>query len=224
MNEITIEVHRRTASGKNANRRLRSEGLVPAVVYGAGKETVPIQIDRKRLIELLRQGGGENSVFLLQLAGAGQQRHAMIRELQVHPISRQIVHIDFQRVLMTEKVKVEVEIRLVGTAVGVKTGGGMLDFITREVEVECLPGKIPQHIDLDITAINVGQHVEAGQVVLPEGVALVTDPERVIVSVSHARVAEAAAGTPAAGEGGLLEAERAEPEVIRRGKLEEEEG
>lgn len=221
MNELSIEVHRRTESGKNVNRRLRASGLVPAVVYGAGKETVPIQIDRKKVIELLRSGAGENTIFLLQLAGVAQQRHAMIRELQVHPISRQILHIDFQRVLMTEKVRVEVPIVLMGTAVGVKTDGGMLDFVSREVEVECLPGKIPPHLDLDVTALHVGQHVEAGKLDLPEGVVLITDADRVIVSVSHARVAEATAGA-AIPEAGLLEVERVEPEVIRRGKVEEE--
>ena len=136
----------------------------------------------------------------------------MIRDMQIHPISRQVMHIDFQRVLMTEKVRVTVPVELVGTAYGVKTEGGFLDFVTREVHVECLPTDIPKHIDLDVTGLHVGQHVEAGTLPLPEGVTLLDEPERVIVSLGHARTEEAT------GEGG----ERAEPEVIKKGKTDED--
>lgn len=220
MSELTIEVHRREATGKNVNRRLRAEGLVPAVVYGAGKETVPIQLDRKTLIELMRATEGHNPVFLLKLAGTKQSRHAMIREMQVNPVSRRVEHVDFLRVLMTENVKASVHIELVGVPKGVKDDGGILDFITREVEVECLPDKIPAILELDVTELRVGDHLEVSDLVLPEGVALHDDLEKVIASVTHARVEEVVDGE----EDDLLESESAEPEVIGRGKSEEDEG
>jgi large subunit ribosomal protein L25 len=219
MSERTIEVTKRQAVGANANRRLRAAGKIPAVVYGGGKDTLPVQVDRKILVDLLKSGGSENAIFLLKLADSGgQERHAMIRDLQVDPISRQVIHIDFQRILMTEKVRVEVPIELVGTAYGVKTEGGLLDFVHRTVQVECLPGDIPRSIELDITPLHVGQHVEARELKLPAGVTLAEEPDRVIVSLAHAKVEAAAAP----GGEGLIEAAKAEPEVVKRGKADEE--
>jgi len=219
MSERSIEVKRRATVGANANRRLRAAGQIPAVVYGGGKDTVPVQIDRKTLVDLLKSGGSENAIFLLKLADSGgQERHAMIRDLQLDPLSRQVVHVDFQRILMTERIRVQVPIELVGTAHGVKVEGGFLDFVHREVLVECLPGDIPRHVELDTTPLHVGQHVEAHELQLPAGVALAEEPDRVIVSLVHAKT-EAA---PAPGEGGLIEAAKAEPEVVKRGKGEEE--
>ena len=220
MSEWTIDVERREERGTNSNRRLRARGLIPAVVYGSGKETVPIHVDRKTLLDLMKASGSDNPIFLLKLAGSGKERHARIRDLQVHPISRQIVHIDFQRVIMTEKLRVQVPIELTGTAHGVKTEGGMLDFVLREVHVECLPADIPKQIELDVTPLHVGQHVEAGQLQLPDGVTLVEDPQRVIVSLAHAKIEAAPAegeATAAAITPGALE-----PEVIERGKSEED--
>src|SRR6476659_210265 len=194
----TIEVTRRQTVGANANRRLRAAGKTPAVVDGGGKDTVPVQIDRKTLVDLLKSGGSENAIFLLKLADSGgQERHAMIRDLQSDPLSRQGVHVDFQRILMTERIRVQVPVELAGTAYGVKVEGGFLDFVHREVLVECLPGDIPRHVELDVTPLHVGQHVEARELQLPAGVLLAEEPDRVIVSLVHAKT-EAA---PAAGEG-----------------------
>lgn len=209
MSEMTIEVEQRPVEGTNANRRLRRSGHIPAVVYGAGKETVPIQVDRKSFLDLLKKSGSEHPLFLLKLAGTSQERHAMVRQLQIDPESRQVIHIDFQRVLMTEKIRVQVPIELKGTAYGVKVEGGVLDFMTREIEVECLPGDIPKGLELDVTELHVGQHVEVKDLQLPEGVTLVGDADRVIASLTHARAEEAG---PEA---------QAEPEVIKRGKGEE---
>jgi len=219
MSERTIEVTRRQTVGANANRRLRAAGKVPAVVYGGGKDTVPVQIDRKTLVDLLKSGGSENAIFLLKLVDSGgQERHAIVRDLQVDPVSRQVVHIDFQRIEMTEKVKVEVPVELVGTAYGVKTEGGLLDFVHRMVQIESLPGDIPRSIELDVTPLKVGQHVEARELTLPAGVSLASEPDRVIVSLVHAKTEAAAA----AGGEGLIEAAKAEPEVVKRGKADEE--
>ena len=220
MTEMTIEVHPRDERGKNSNRRLRQGGVVPAVVYGGGRDPVPIQVHKKTLLELMRSTEGHNPVFLLQLADTGKSRHAMIRELQIDPVSRQVLHVDFQRVLMTETVRVAIHVDLVGVPFGVKTENGILDFVTRELHVACTPDKIPAKVEVDVSGLHVGQHVEAKDIELPEGVELLDEPGRVIAAVSHSRAAEA----PVATEGGLLEAEEEQPEVVRRGKVVEDEG
>lgn len=219
MAELNLEVQPRQETGKNANNRLRAQGLVPGVVYGAGRDPLPIQVDKRALLELMRSTG-HNPVFQLQLAGTDKSRHAMIREMQVHPVTRHLLHVDFQRVLMTEKVKVSVHIELQGVPVGVKVDGGLLDFVTREVHVQCTPDKIPAKLTLDVSGLHINQHAEAKDLQLPEGVELLDEPGRVIASVAHHKVE--AAPTPAAGEEPLLETEAAQPEVIKRGKTEEE--
>ncbi|HYG65809.1 MAG TPA: 50S ribosomal protein L25 [Thermoanaerobaculia bacterium] len=211
MSEMTIEVERREGAGKNDSRRSRGTGKIPAVVYGGGKESVSILVNRKKMLELLKGKAGENPIFLLKMAESGQERHAMVRDIQVDPVSRQVIHMDFQRVLMTEKVRVQVPIELTGTAYGVKTQGGMLDFVTREVHIEALPADIPHRIELDVTELRTGQHVEASALQLPKGVTLLDEPERVIVSLTHGRTEDEA------GEG----SDRAEPEVIKKGKTDE---
>jgi large subunit ribosomal protein L25 len=215
MSELTIEVQKREHTGKGHNRRARSGGLIPAVVYGGGKDNVAIQVDRKSMLELMKKAGSENPIFLLKLGD--NQRHAMIREVQVDPVSRQVLHIDFQRVMMDQKVRVQVPVELVGTAWGVKNEGAVLDFVTREVEVECLPGDIPKHVEIDVTGLHVGQHAEARDLKLPVGVTLHDDPEKVIVSLAHARLE----AHPAAEEAAAA-ADREEPEVIKKGKTDEE--
>ncbi len=228
MSEMTIKVEKREQTGKNANRQLRALGALPAVVYGDKKEPVPITIDRKKVIELLKKGGGENAVFKLELAGTKASRHAMIRDLQVDPISRRIIHIDFQRIDLKQKVKVEVPIQLVGEPTGVKNEGGVLDFVTREIEVECLPNDIPPALEIDVSALAIGDHIEAKDIPLPESVELMEEPERVIVAVSHSRVAaeiEELEAEGAAADELLIEAQADEPEVIGKGKeAEDEEG
>jgi large subunit ribosomal protein L25 len=206
---MQIEVNPREETGKNANRRARAAGKIPAVVYGGGKESVSIVIDRKTLVDTMKGHSGENPIFLLKLGD--KERHAMIRHMEVDPVSRQVIHIDFQRVVMDQKIRVTVPVEIVGTAYGVKTEGGMLDFVSREVHVECLPGDIPKHLDCDVTDVHVGQHDVAKDLKLPQGVTRLDEPDRVIVSISHARLetAEAAA------------ADRTEPEVIKKTKAEE---
>lgn len=223
MSQLEIEVAQRDTRGKNANRRLRATGQVPAVVYGDGKDPVTIQLEDRALGELLRTAGGENAVFLLQLAGTGQSRHTMIRELQQDSVTGEILHVDFQRVSLDRKVRVSVPIELRGEATGVKNEAGILDFVTREVEVECLPGDIPVSIEVDVSELHIGQHVEASRLVLPDKVELHVDPERVIASVGARRgpTEEELAAEEAEEE--LLEKVAAEPEVIKRGKTEEEE-
>jgi large subunit ribosomal protein L25 len=210
MSEMTIQVDKRERTGKGGSRESRRKGMIPGVVYGGGKDSVPIQLDRKTFVEMMKKSDSENPIFLLKLADSGQERHAILRDLQRDPVSRMVIHLDFQRIEMNQKVHVTVQVELVGTAVGVKAEGGLVEFTTRELKIECLPGDIPNRIEVDVTNLHVGQHIEAGAVQLPQGVTLNDDPEKVIVILGHARTEESAA-----------EGERAEPEVIKRGKPEE---
>jgi large subunit ribosomal protein L25 len=218
MSEATIEVERRQDLGKGPVRRLRNRDLIPAVLYGAGREPVPIQVPRRKLLELFKHGGHENRIFQLRLAGTEQSRHAMVRDLQTDPVTSEISHLDFQRIAMDKKLKVHVHVELDGLPTGVKNEAGVLDFVTRELEVECLPGAIPSVIRVDVAGLHVGQHVEASELTLPEGVELVDAAETVIASVKLSRVEVVA-------EEGVAEAVEgeAEPEVIGRGKKEDEE-
>lgn len=222
MTEQTIEVSRRQATGKNANRRLRAEGTIPAVVYGGERESVSIQLDRRTLIDLVKATEGQNPIFQLKLGDGGQSRHAMIREVQVDPVTREVLHVDFQRINMEETIRVLVDIELVGVPIGVREEDAVLDFVTREVEVECLPGNIPARFELDVTELHPGQHLEIADLPIPEGVELLDEPDRVVAAVKYVQLEL----EPEEEEAELLlEAEMEEPEVIGRGKaVEEEEG
>jgi large subunit ribosomal protein L25 len=219
MADVTLEVQPRSEAGKNANRKLRAQGLIPGVVYGGGRDPLPVQVDRRTLLNLMRQTKDGNQIFLLQLAGTDKSRHAMIREMQIDPVSRHLLHVDFQRVLMTEKIRVAVHVELVGIPVGVKVDGGLLDFVTRELHVQCTPDKIPAKVTADVSGLHIGQHLEAKDIQLPEGVELTDEPGRVVASVAHHRTTE----TAAAPEESLIESEAVQPEVIKRGKEKGEE-
>src|ERR1700704_3914599 len=139
MAEVTLEVVRREQAGKSVARKLRAEGKGPAVVYGGHRQPGAITVDRKSITDLIQKSDhGVRSIFLLKMAGSDQQRHAMIKDVQIHPISRKMVHVDFVRVLMDEVVRVSIPVHVVGSAPGVKEGG-MLDTQVRELHVETLP-------------------------------------------------------------------------------------
>jgi large subunit ribosomal protein L25 len=217
MEELVIEVERRTGAGKSASRKLRHQGLIPAVVYGGGKESVPVIVDRHVITELLRQKTGRNTLFLLRMKGTKQERHAMLRDAQIDPRTRQFVHLDFIRVMKGQKVKVDVPVVLDGESVGVKAGG-FLDWLSRSLHIECAADSIPVEFRVDISKLEVGQHVSVADQAVPDGVTMLDDPRRVIVTIeTHGPQVEEvpAAAAPA-------EAEAAEPEVIRRGKVVEE--
>lgn len=218
MKTIELTVEKRSTIGKNEARRERAKGKIPAILYGSKKPTVPISVDRKALTDAFRGGGQENAIFLLKLAGTDQARHVMIKQLQQDPVSRKPLHIDFVRIEMTSKIRVKVSIEIVGVAVGVKTEGGILDTVTREVEVECLPGNIPKHMPVDVSALSIGDALRVSQLVAPEGVTVVEDPEKVVVHVTHPTAekepeAAAAEAVP----------EITEPEVLKKGKAATEE-
>jgi large subunit ribosomal protein L25 len=215
MAEVTLEVTRRESTGKEQAKKLRREGKIPAVVYGGHRDPVAITVDRKAVTDLIQKSDhGVRSVFLLKMSGSDQQRHAMIKDVTIDPISRRMKHIDFIRVIMDENVKVTIPVNLSGTAIGVKEGG-MIDWQLRELHVECLPNAIPDSIDVDLTPLGGHDYYRVKDLTLPDGVRVLDDPERVVVGVTHARaeVSEAAA------EGAE---ETIEPEVIKKGKPEEE--
>lgn len=214
MSNLTLEVESRDAGGKNVNRRLRGAGKLPAVVYGGDLPPKTIQVDRRSMRDLLRDTADDNPIFLLKLGDSS--RHTMIKELQADPITGEMIHADFLRVKMDEDVTVTVAIELHGTPIGVKDEDGMLDFITRQVDVTCLPGNIPGHIDVDVAGMHLGDTILAGDLVLPEGVKLEFDEERVICSV-HAKAQLALDDEE--GEEDLDDA--VEPEVIGKGKEED---
>jgi large subunit ribosomal protein L25 len=209
-----------SSRGKNEARRLRVSGRVPAVVYGAKKNTVAVSLDPKVISRILASATGHNTIFDLQV-GTVEKTKAMIVDWQFEPVRGSILHIDLKRIAMDEKMRVMVPIHLVGEAIGVKTQGGIMDQIIREVEIECLPGDIPSHIDADVSALEFGvvlrvkdlPHAGKLKFITPEdqGVAHVTAVKEEVVATPEA-TAEAAAAGPA------------EPEVIKKGKQETEEG
>jgi len=216
MAEVTLEVTRRERSGKEYAKKVRQENKIPAVVYGGHKEPVAITVERKAIVDLIQKSEhGMRSIFLLKMAGTDQQRHAMIKDTQMDPISRRMTHVDFVRVAMDEVVRLTIPVHLTGNSIGVKEGG-ILDWQMRELHVECLPNAIPDTIEVDISNLGAHQQVRISDLKLPEGVKVEEDPHRVIVGVTTARaevVAEVA--TP--------EAAAAEPEVAKQGKTETEE-
>ena len=219
MSGVTIQVQQREGTGKGPSRRLRRQGWIPAVVYGRGKDPVAIKIERTTFLDLLRLTGSENAVFLLELAGTGRKRHTMIRRIDADPITRRVEHVDFLRVVMDQVVRVTVPIELQGEPNGVKNQGGVLDFVTREVGVECLPAAIPKVFVLNVESLEIGDHRELGDLELPDGVGLTDEPDKVVMAVAAPRVEEEEEEELET----LLEAEADEPELIGKGRDEDEE-
>lgn len=218
MKTIELNVEKRQTTGKNEARRHRAGGRIPAVVYGLGKPNVPISVERKALTDAFRGGAGENAIFLLKLGSSDQSRHAMIREFQRDPLSRKPLHIDFVRVQMDTQIRVRVSIEVTGIAKGVKTEGGILDFVTREVEIECLPSNIPAHLPIDVSELGIGDALRISEIPPIGGVTIVDDPEKVLVHVTHPtaeKEPEVAAAEPVP--------EITEPEVLKKGKVATEE-
>ena len=214
MKTFELSVEKRSTKGKNEARRSRAGGKIPAVVYGAGKPTVAVSVDRVALSDVFREGASENTIFLLKLEGTDQSRHAMIKELQRDPATRKAQHVDFVRVLMDTKIKVKVTLEAVGIAVGVKTEGGILEIIQREVEIECLPGAIPEKIPVDVSELKIGDLIRLSDVPAVDGVTFMDPPDRVLLHVTHptAEKAPEVAAAEAA-------AEPTEPEVLKKGKV-----
>ena len=219
--EIVITVEKRPEQGRGSARRMRRVGQIPAVLYGGDRPPVSISVDEHSLRELLKQEAGENTIFLLKLEGTKEDRRAMIREIQKDPISGHFLHIDFIRITAGQKVHVRIPVELTGDCLGVRQGG-RVDFVSRELAVEILPGEMFDKFSVDLSTLDVGHHVSVAdlQSVLPPSARFLEDPHRMVVVIEAPR-AEAETAV-AAGEAVITEA--AEPEVIRKGKVEAEEG
>jgi large subunit ribosomal protein L25 len=215
MPEIVVEARPRADFGKNVNRRLRAQGLIPGVVYGAKKEPVPVVVSPREIGTILRSASGENTLFDLELDGG--RRKVILKEFQVEPIKGRLLHADFYEVALDQALEVTVHVELTGVPVGVKVEGGILDFVTRELQVECLPTDIPERILVDVSELGMGKHVRVSEIKAPERVTILTDPDVVIAHVVAPRAEEVAPAAEAAAvpaEG----AAAAEPEVIKKGK------
>lgn len=209
----TIVVAKRERVGKSASRELRKSGLIPATIYGLNEPPVSITISPKIVARVLASDTGMNSMLHLQREGTDIKRHVIIKDVQRDPITGRLAHLDFMRVDPTHKVRVHVPIVLKGTPAGVKEGG-LLDFVHRTIEVECLPGFIPGHIDINVDHMHVGDTIRLDQVKLDPHLTVLGDAHNVICSV-HGKAAEE---EPAAAEA----AAPAEPAVVgQKGKKEE---
>jgi large subunit ribosomal protein L25 len=211
----TIQAEPREDFGKNASRRLRHGGRIPAVVYGGGGQAIPVVVDPKAITEVLYSEAGHNTVLTLEIKGRAPAR-VLLSDWQVDPVAGGLLHVDLFRVSADTRLKLKVPVHLTGEPYGVKTEGGILEFITREVEIECLPDDIPDHITVDISDFKIGRNLRAGDLQLGERVKLLTDPTRMLAHVIALRAEEE---KPA--EEAVAGAEAAEPEVIRKGKAEE---
>jgi large subunit ribosomal protein L25 len=182
MTEEIIPVAKRETTGKASNNALRNAGMIPAVIYGLNEPPVAIAISPKIVARIIASETGLNSMIQFQREGTEIKRHVIIKDVQRHPVTGRLSHVDFMRVDPTHKVRVKVPIKLVGTPVGVKEGG-ILDFTHREIEVECLPSFIPAHVDVNVSALQVGDSLRLDQVVLDANLTLQGDSHNVICSV-----------------------------------------
>jgi len=220
MAEIVVSAKERTDRGKNAARRLRREGLVPGIVYGGKGGNVAVAVDPKALQKVLRSEAGRNTILKIDIAGAGAA-NAILKSWQVDPIRENFLHADFYRIAMDVAIRVTVPIYVKGEARGVKVDGGILEVVTREIEVECLPGDIPERIDVEVSELGINDALRVSD--LPPNVKVkILDPaDRVVVHVVSVKEEVAAApGAAVAAEGEA--AAPTEPEVLKKGKKEEE--
>lgn len=206
---LTIKVEQRETRGKNEARRLRVSGLAPAVVYGTGADPVAVSVSPKEVTGILRSPSGHNTIFNIDLNG--QVQPVMIVDWQHDPIKGRLLHIDMKRIDPTKRMVVKVPVHTTGEPEGVKIQGGLLEGITREIEIECLPDDIPQDFTVGITELKIGQALRASDVPLTGSMRLVTAPDTVLVHVVALRASAATEETAAV----------AEPEVIKKGKKEE---
>jgi large subunit ribosomal protein L25 len=219
--EIVVSAESRSERGKNAARRLRAKGKIPAVVYGGKSDAVAVSVDPKTLLRVLRSEAGRNTILSLDL-GEGGKTSAILKSWQVDPVNEKFIHVDFYRIAMDVAIKVKVPIHTVGESRGVKVDAGILEIIMREVEVECLPGDIPERIDVDVTDLGLHGALRVSDLKISDKVKILDEADQIVVHVvSVKEEAAPAAAAPAEGEAAAA-ATPAEPEVLKKGKKEEE--
>jgi large subunit ribosomal protein L25 len=220
MEQIIVEAAPRETRGKNAARRLRVAGTVPAVLYGGKGGPEALQVNTKQVSAILRSAMGHNSILTVKTKDA--EHSAIVKDWQVDPVKGTLIHVDLLRVAMDVRMRVKVPVHVFGEAQGVKLQGGIFEMVTREVEIECLPADIPTEFRMDISGLMMGMQLRAGDIQLdPAKMKLVSDPQRVLAHVVALRVEEE---KPADAVAADAAAAPAEPEVIKKGKKEAEEG
>jgi large subunit ribosomal protein L25 len=210
-----IEATPREDFGKNASRRLRHAGSVPAVVYGGGAPPLPVTLNPRSLSPVIHSEAGHTSILSLHVAGREPVR-VMLRDWQVDPVHGGILHVDLVRITKDTKLKLKIPVHVTGEPKGVKVQGGIFEFVLREVEVECLPDQIPESVTIDVTELMIGRHLRVADLPFGPEVKILTDANRVVAHVVALKVEEEAPVAEAA------EAAPAEPELIRKAKTEEE--
>ncbi|MCI0338759.1 MAG: 50S ribosomal protein L25 [Acidobacteria bacterium] len=200
----------RDERGKNASRRLRAKGLIPVTVYGGSEEAVSTTIGQREFAALLRNYG-RNKIFTLKYDGASST--VKIAALQLDPVKGSLLHADLMRISLTEKTTFELPIKIIGEAVGVKSFEGVLDVVTKSLEVRCLPTDLPEAIEVDVTALGIGDHLSVKDLQVSDKIEVLTDPEKTVATVIAPRIEE---------EAPPVEEVAAEPEVIKKGKTEEQ--
>jgi large subunit ribosomal protein L25 len=184
MNEYVIKAERRTASGKGAAKQLRKAGRVPGVCYGGSEETIAFSVDEKELLGILKS---KSDNVIINLSIDGKSYLALIREMQINHLHDELLHVDMGRISMTEKIEVEVHIKLAGEAIGVKDQGGVLQHVLRAVRVRCLPTDIPEFLTIDVSALGIGDSARVKELVVDAGkVELLSEPEVVVAAVTYA--------------------------------------
>jgi large subunit ribosomal protein L25 len=208
-----IEAQARIPGGKNANRRLRKSGRIPAVIYGRGKQPAVVSVNPIDVRAILYSETGRNTIFTVSVDGSGHN-NAMVKDYQLDPVQGNLIHADFLEIAMDRSLELTVNIDLVGEAEGVKIDGGIMDFVTRSIEVECLPSDIPESIKVDVSPLKINDYIRVKNIQTDAKVKILSDPEIVIVTI-----------VPPIKEEVPVEAapvEAAEPEVIKKGKAVEE--
>ncbi|MFQ5876874.1 MAG: 50S ribosomal protein L25 [Acidobacteriota bacterium] len=214
MKELLVQVHSREERGKNASRRLRRQGMIPAIIYGGSLEPRAVAVDPRKLLQILRSDSGVNTIFQLNLQGTDRRRHVMIKDYQVDPAAGRLMHADLMRIQMDEVIEVNVPVHLEGEAHGVKVEGGILDHVNREVRISCLPGDIPEHVAIDVGPLKIGDALRVSDLPRSDRYTVLSDPDLALVVIAPP-TKEEEAGPPAEE---VTEAP-AEPEVVKRGKV-----
>lgn len=209
MERVTLNVEKREKSGKGVARALRRSGIIPSVLYKGG-DSMPITVSAKELSQFISKTAGEQVIVNLKFSD--NVRQAIVKDYQIDPVAGNLLHVDFQEISAAEAIRVMVHVSVKGEAIGVKRDGGIMQYGIREIEIECLPDKIPGHIDIDVTNLGLGQSIHVRDLKLGEGIKVLTDPEEVLVTVTAVKEEVAA---PA------VSTEIVEPEVIKKGKKEE---
>ena len=212
--DTVVAAEPRSSRGKNEARRTRVAGKIPAIVYGAFKDPQAVSVNPKDILKIIRGKSGHNAIFDLEISGV-ERTPVIVADEQYDPVKDTLIHIDLKRIDLTRKLRVSIPIHSHGEAKGVKQQGGVLDLVTRSIEIECIPDDIPNQFDVDVTELMIGNNIRVSDLKVADGIRVLTSPEAVIAHVVG--IKEEAAAVPAEGA-----AAAAEPEVAKKGKKEEE--